>query len=462
MRPFGSLRARLTVSVTAAFAIWLFLVCAGLMAYTNRTAQRTADLLLRASADSFRNDLGEVSSPEGEDQTRSGPPVQASLAAFVTEHRAYLEANHLALWIEDAQGRILERSAQSSPPGSAVSDNEWRVLKVPTQHYTLVLGYDWSRVEVAHSQQALVLFALSLCALFAAALGAWVLVGRSLSPLSRLSRQAREASTETLHLRLEAPSQDAEMVELVSTLNDLLSRLGQTAAAKGRFYAAASHELRTPLQALSGHLEVARSRPRSAEEYQATLEEAHRQTRRLIALTQGLLFLGQLEAATKPPAQEPVSLADVCRRTLRPLQPLLASRGLQLETSLEPEGEILAPPSHAEILLRNLLENAAHYTTPGGAMRVTVEERPDAVLVEVFNTCPLPANWDPAALFEPFYRLDASRNARTGGSGLGLSICKALAGANGWNLELSYDRTGVLARLTVPRQVSELSPRAQG
>jgi signal transduction histidine kinase len=90
---------------------------------------------------------------------------------------------------------------------------------------------------------------------------------------------------------MSSPSADQEMVELVSTLNGFLHRLSESVAVQGRFYAAASHELRTPLQALSGHLGLGLSSPRSSEEYRAILQEAHRQARRLKILVQDLLLL---------------------------------------------------------------------------------------------------------------------------------------------------------------------------
>ena len=112
-------------------------------------------------------------------------------------------------------------------------------------------------------------------------IGAWFVVGKTLSPIRRLAHQAANASAEKLDARLDAPSQDAEVLELVNTLNGFLTRMEETVETKGRFYAAASHELRTPLQALSGHLELALSRERSAEDYKAALEEAKKQSSRL-------------------------------------------------------------------------------------------------------------------------------------------------------------------------------------
>jgi signal transduction histidine kinase len=69
----------------------------------------------------------------------------------------------------------------------------------------------------------------------------------------------------------------------------------------------------------------------------------------------------------------------------------------------------------------------------------------------VFNECPTIPGWNPQKLFEPFYRPDAARNARTGGNGLGLAICRAIASANGWTVELRQEPRGVHANAVFGR-----------
>lgn len=332
----------------------------------------------------------------------------------------------------------------------------------------LFVAQSWRAILQDQTRQKVELLCLSLFAVLGVAGGAWLLVGRTLSPIGRLAVQAGAASVERLEVRLKAPSRDAEVVELVDTLNGLLSRLAETAAAKGRFYAAASHELRTPLQALSGHLEVALTRARTADEYEQFLQESLKQTRRLTSLVQDLLLLHQLDSAPPRP-QEPVDLAEVCTGVLDHLQPLVEARGLPLSVDLPAGACILAVPTHAEILVRNLIENAVRYASPGGAVTVALsregtgpstESGGGAPCLEVFNECPPLGDRDPQKLFEPFYRPDTARNSRTGGNGLGLAICRAIATANGWQVTLQQEPQGVRAVALFPpsRSLPETPP----
>lgn len=449
----NSLRARMTASVTVAFAIWMLLVCLGLMVYARHTAVRRVNGVFNATATAFRRDLADVSHHNTAEQhhaNRQGIESPA-LSDFIDEHREYLIANHIVALLVDAHGQIVQQSQGHIPPWPTIRGDDWKTRAIAAGSSTLVLGYDWGKTEDELRERALTLLALSLCVVIAAALGAWVLVGRTLSPIGRLAQQATASSAESLLIQLTAPSQDVEIVELVTTLNGLLARLSETAASKGRFYAAASHELRTPLQALSGHLEVALSRQRSADAYRSTLEEAHKQTGRLATLVHDLLLLNQLDTATAPPACEVVSIAEVCDRAIRHCQPLVAQHSLHLQVTLDQDGELLAPPTHAEMLIRNLIENAVKYATTGGEVSVRLEEGAQGVFLKIFNSFPPVAEWDADALFEPFYRPDASRNSKTGGNGLGLAICKRIAMSNQWKIALDQVEHGVLATVHFPR-----------
>jgi len=279
------------------------------------------------------------------------------------------------------------------------------------------------------------MFAAAAFILLAVGIGGWLVVGTTLTPIRKLARQAANTSTEDLSLQLNPPSADAEVVELVDTLNGLLHRISETAEAKGRFYAAASHELRTPLTALSGHLDLALSRTRTADEYHAALAEAKKQTHRLKSLVQSLLLLHQLENNAVQ-EKELADISAITRAALDSCSTLVQDRNLKLELHMPQEACISAISNHPDILIRNLIENAVKYTAEGKRVKVTVTTSAANTSLEVLNECDPIANWNEDKVFEAFYRPDAARNARTGGNGLGLAICRAIARANHWDLEV--------------------------
>jgi len=303
------------------------------------------------------------------------------------------------------------------------------------------VAFPWNGAARELDRLAWSLLSGALVVLLAVAVGSWILVGRVLSPIDRLAEAARTAPVETA--QLQAPSEDVEVERLVGTLNGFITRLRESNRAKDRFYAAASHELRTPLQGLAGFLEIGLARPRERDELVEILREAQDQSKRLVKLTADLLALNQLESALAKPSfdETEIDVADVVERALLPLASVREARHLQLELDLPSgdEAEITAPWSHVEMLVRNLVENAHKYAPDRG--HVEIEWKSNALRVR--NTVAWSAVEEKRAgekglnrLFEPFYRLDASREGQVAGNGLGLAICQAVCAANSWGIEL--------------------------
>ena len=445
MKPFASIRARMTLAFALAIAGLLLPACLLMMAYTRHTAEASVQKSLQSARAKVEHELPNAARSFDLNRDRTE----------LSEAEDDLAAEHVALLLLDEQGQILEASRNAAPfrrsqawrdTNNAGAAGDWRVLSLPLDRVQLVLGLDGAATRRSLDSQAATLLLFSLVMGGAATLGAWFLVGRTLSPIGRLSEQARRAGADSSHLQLRPPSQDAEVVELVSTLNDLLIRQARANEARGRFYAAASHELRTPLQALSGHLELALQRPRTVGEYHAVVVEANTQTQRLTSLARDLLRLHQLEAGTRA-IQEPVDMEQVCRRVLQSLAPLIAAQGQRTQIEITPGVFVASAPAHADIITRNLIENAAQHSAPDSVIRVSLCQDDEGARLEVRNPADIADDWLPEQWFEAFYRPDLSRARRAGGNGLGLTLCKAIADANGWRITLRRDGEDVVANV---------------
>lgn len=432
---FRSIRAR----VTALFALFVMLLMgasgAAVQHREERRAQRRSDEILSVAVERAQDEIA-----EGQGQGRD-------LLQAVRADSNEIAAGGLALLVVQ-ENRVLWRSRRQTPNWPRVDDN-WRIARVSQGGQTLILARDWAPVAEDLRETASALWALGAFIVSATTVAAWLLVGRTLSPLDALAAQAQDASTESLAVRLHAPSSDAEMLHLTRTLNDLLERLERESQARGRFYAAASHELRTPIQVLLGEIEVTLSRPRSGPFYREALGQLHGETARLKTLVQDLLQLNALEMRQVQTTCEPLDLREWARRALSQQTFALSARALQLETQLETV-EIEAPPAHLEMLLRNLMENAVKYAAPDSTIRVELCARENGAQLRIWNACDVPTNADLSSWFEPFFRPDEARNSQTGGNGLGLSIAAALARSNGWKVELGSHGDGVLAQVWFP------------
>jgi signal transduction histidine kinase len=428
---FRSMRSRMTALFALLVAL-LMLGGGGEMQHLERErAEARVAEALQISLDRARDELKE----------KRGSRLP--LVEVVRRDQGQLSAGGTALLVVDSSNHPLWQSSRDAPDWPE-DDEEWRVRTLSSGGQTLVVARQWAPIEEELRERRRALWQLGALVVGVTGLLAWFVVGRTLSPLHKLAAQAENASIDSLQVRLQSPSSDAEMRHLTHTLNSLLGRLEKEAQGRGRFYAAASHELRTPLQMLLGEIDVARSRPRSVEEHEEVLLQVQGGTERLAVLVQDLLQLNALEMRQNQAPLEPINLAFWVERALAQQSESIEARGLTLETRLM-DANLEAPSAHVEMLLRNLVENAVKYATPGTDLHVELLDSPDKARFEICNACKLPPGARADEWFEPFFRPDASRSSQTGGNGLGLAICRSICASNGWKITLCPGEQGVCA-----------------
>ena len=275
-------------------------------------------------------------------------------------------------------------------------------------------------------------------------LGGWILAGRMLAPLARITDATRLAANGSLSHRIRLEGRDDEFRELADSFDTMLARLESHVAEQQRFAANASHELRTPLAITQTLLEVARNDVnRDTGELVALL---HAVNTRAIDLTEALLLLSRADQRSF--SREHVDLSLLAEEATETLLPLAEKRGLTIETT----GDI-APTmgSHALLLqmTTNLVHNAIVHNLPEqGTVWVTTSARPETVVLTVENTG---ANVTPqlvSTFVEPFRRGTDRIRTEHAGVGLGLAIVKSIAEAHDGVLTLAPRSDGGL-RVTV-------------
>ena len=371
--------------------------------------------------------------------------IQGTLdIAELKEQAKDLAFDHLRLRVSDKNGTVIFPEGANFRPNLLTPDKGYRLSALAVGENRLMIYMSWGHQNELYAEYLFVFVLMTFIVTIASAAGAWILIGRTLSPIDKIAQQASAASANLSKIRLAAPSKDAEVTRLVDTLNGLLDRISDDALVKGRFYAAASHELRTPLQALSGHLELSLTRPRSKEEYHEVVEEASAQTQKLSRLVSDLLQLNQLEAGRSIPV-ESVDLAEICKSRLRELQPSIEDKKLTVSIDLPGAVSQLATRNYLETLIRNLLENAVKYCDAGGCVSIALETVDEERRLSIGNSFKETSHFEIHDSFEPFSRLDPSRNSSTGGNGLGLAICKSICDASGWNICMKRTKRAVIA-----------------
>jgi two-component system sensor histidine kinase VanS len=263
-------------------------------------------------------------------------------------------------------------------------------------------------------------------------LGGWLLAGRMLAPLNRITDATRIAAAGSLSHRIQLEGRNDEFRELADAFDAMLARLEAHVAEQQRFAANASHELRTPLAITQTLLDVARKdRDRDIDEL---VERLRAVNTRAIDLTEALLLLSRLDRRSF--AREPVDLSLIAEEATETLMPLAEKRGLTIETSA---GATPTTGSRALLLQlsTNLLHNAIVHNLPGqGTVWVTTGTDPDSAVLTVENTGDTLSPELVATLAEPFQRGTKRIRTDQAGVGLGLAIVKSITQAHDGTLTL--------------------------
>jgi two-component system sensor histidine kinase VanS len=275
-------------------------------------------------------------------------------------------------------------------------------------------------------------------------LGGWILAGRMLAPLTRITDATRMAATGSLSHRIQLEGRRDEFRELADSFDTMLSRLEAHVAEQQRFAANASHELRTPLAITQTLLDVARNDP--SRDSSELIERLHAVNTRAIDLTEALLLLSRADQRSF--TREHVELSIIAEEATETLLPFAEKRGVTIETSNETTPTI---GSHALLLqmTTNLVHNAIVHNLPAhGTVWVTTNVHANGVVLTVENTGEKLTPQLVATLGEPFLRGTERIRTDHAGVGLGLAIVKSITQAHDGTLTLTPRAAGGL-RVTV-------------
>ena len=272
---------------------------------------------------------------------------------------------------------------------------------------------------------------------------AYFVSGRALKPLRSFTSQVEQVQLNNLaDMRIDEDVLP-EFKQLSRSFNQMLERLNNAFAAQRQFTGNAAHELRTPLALMQAQLELfSAEHPDMQPETAEFLSLLREQTERLTRMTKTLLEMSNLRQVAR---NEQIQLAPMIEEIFTDLAPLAEKRGVTLKA----EGDGVMTGSDALIyrLIFNLTENAVKYNRPGGSVRVCVTQEPEKLRIRVSDTgCGIPEEYQ-QSIFQPFFRVDRSRNREYGGAGLGLSLVWEIADLHGgcvW-VEASSEKGSTIA-----------------
>ncbi len=311
--------------------------------------------------------------------------------------------------------------------------------------------------EAAHVEEAFAsallisLLVALLAAIMLALTVTWYFSRRLHRAIAAVADSASQVAAGRYSSRIPRPGLGVEFDQLATTFNQLAHRLDATETTRRSMLADLGHEMRTPLATLDAHLEALEDGIRTLDD--TTLTVLQSSTQRLGRLAQDITAVSQAQAGTLNIRCTPVTTRQLVDTAIQAAQDGYRAEGVALIQGAAGDTVLSADPERIEQVMGNLLDNALRHTPAGGT--VTVTSRPSARWVELVVE-DSGEGIEPEHLtqiFDRFYRADTSRNRLHGGSGIGLTISKAIVEAHQGRISAySAGRgTGTTFTLRLPR-----------
>ncbi|MGX6602518.1 sensor histidine kinase [Micromonosporaceae bacterium Da 78-11] len=288
--------------------------------------------------------------------------------------------------------------------------------------------------------------------------GAYAVAGRALRPLHNVTQTAQRLGEETLDQRIRYSGADDEVAELARTFDAMLDRLAGAFESQKRFVANASHELRTPLAVMRTEIDVTLSDDEAdVAEYRRMARVVRNASERANGLVDALLVLARSEAQSgrRLVRKVPADLATSVYNALSAVRAEAERLKLDVTTDLRP-APVVGDPSLLDRLAGNLIENAIRYNHLLGKLWLRTESVDGQARLIVGNTGYEVEPADVPGLFEPFRRGGWERTGSRG-SGLGLSIVRAVCDAHGGTVSAIAQDGGGL-EVTVALPAADMTP----
>ena len=256
-------------------------------------------------------------------------------------------------------------------------------------------------------------------------LATYYIAGKALKPLSELSEQMKNLTVHNLSQNLSVPQSSDEIAQLTISFNQMSNKLDDAFAMQKRFSQSAAHELRTPLTVLKTKIDVfSKKHDRTKEEYKNLVEVFSANTNRLSALVNDLLSLTNMDEVK---LSDEIILSTLFEEIIYEVTPIATEKQVAITLLNNAENQIIT--GNKNLLHRafyNLVENAVKYNVQNGSVEISLDIVESKNIISIKDSGISIPDEMKNLIFEPFFRVDKSRNRKIAGSGLGLSTVRTI------------------------------------
>jgi len=293
---------------------------------------------------------------------------------------------------------------------------------------------------------------MSLLLLVAAAVG-WFMARRAVSGVEAVTRTARKISEGSLQERVPVKPTGDEIDQLATTFNQMLDRIQALVTEIKEMNDNIAHDLRSPIARIRGLAEVTLTTGKSPADFEVMTASTIEECDRLLDMINTMLAISKTEAGVEKVSHDKVDIATLIGNACELFEPLAEEKNVALRCHAPEKTMVLGDARMLQRMLANLLDNAVKYTPPGGAVEISLSESEKKdVTIAIRDTGIGISEADLAHVFERFYRCDRSRSQP--GTGLGLSLARAIARAHGGDIAvMSALDQGSTFTITLPKNL---------
>ena len=324
-----------------------------------------------------------------------------------------------------------------------LSDKIIRVAQLNNNNYNIIVAYPIENISQTLSSLVQIYVLLAPIFFIVALLGGIRISSKALSRIDAIIKKTEEITAHKLEDKIEGEEYSDEYGRLVRKMNEMIKRIKTSVDYMNQFSISAAHELKTPLTILRGETEIALKSIKSPKEYAAVLKSNYEEIIRLTKIIDNLFFISKIDNSLIKIHKEIICLNDYLEPLLHSFEILGKDKNISLKfkSSINPKIEI--DKGLMTQAISNLVDNAIKYGNENENVIITAEKwSANKVKICITNKGEKIPEESINKIFDRFYRIESSRNRKTGGAGLGLSVVKSIMNWHEADITINSDKNG--------------------
>ncbi|MGD1006356.1 MAG: ATP-binding protein [Ignavibacteriaceae bacterium] len=310
---------------------------------------------------------------------------------------------------------------------TTLSQKPIRCVQLAGNNYKIFVAFPIQHVAQTLNSLAHIFILLAPIFFIISILGGALISAKSLSRIDAIIKKTEEITALNLDEKIIGEKYSDEYGRLVKKMNEMISRIKTSIDYMNQFSISAAHELKTPLTILRGETEIALKSPKLPEEYIEVLKSNYEETLRLTKIIDNLFFISKIDHSLIDIKKEKINLDEYLQNTVNNLKIIGVEKNISLVADSRTNSNVEIDKELMTQALSNLIDNAIKYGEENNVVTLKGDIFDyNRIKISVLNKGEGIPQESVSKIFDRFYRVESSRNRKTGGVGLGLSVVKAI------------------------------------